>query len=204
MRCCQRWPDRRLSGSTKTSRSGAIFFMPWMRASVSGRMCRPGAAPACSAMALALRERASVKTWCRNWRTDVDVSIVASSGTLHPQCILRRAYTPVDGRGGQLCAHTDNGFASACTGSGGASGHGAVQLAKAERKVQRVATAAIRARPGSAQPASRSGRYKRPLHLQLEAAAAVARPPTLACMHGSAWAGDGAGLLRRLGSALAG
>jgi flavorubredoxin len=29
------------------------------------------------------------------------------------------------------------------------------------------------------------------------------RPDTLACMHGSAWAGDGAALLRRLGTALA-
>jgi hypothetical protein len=28
------------------------------------------------------------------------------------------------------------------------------------------------------------------------------QPERLACMHGSAWAGDGAGLLRRLGQAL--
>ena len=33
---------------------------------------------------------------------------------------------------------------------------------------------------------------------------AALRPETLACMHGSAWAGDGAALLRRLGAALAG
>jgi flavorubredoxin len=33
---------------------------------------------------------------------------------------------------------------------------------------------------------------------------AALRPETLACMHGSAWAGDGAALLRRLGVALAG
>jgi flavorubredoxin len=32
---------------------------------------------------------------------------------------------------------------------------------------------------------------------------AALRPETLACMHGSAWAGDGAALLRRLGAALA-
>jgi len=28
------------------------------------------------------------------------------------------------------------------------------------------------------------------------------RPELLACMHGSAWAGDGAGLLRKLGQSL--
>ena len=33
---------------------------------------------------------------------------------------------------------------------------------------------------------------------------AALQPETLACMHGSAWAGDGAALLRRLGQALAG
>jgi flavorubredoxin len=33
---------------------------------------------------------------------------------------------------------------------------------------------------------------------------AALRPGTLACMHGSAWAGDGAAMLRRLGRALAG
>jgi hypothetical protein len=32
---------------------------------------------------------------------------------------------------------------------------------------------------------------------------AALEPKVLACMHGSAWTGDGAGLLRKLGQALA-
>ncbi len=39
-----------------------------------------------------------------------------------------------------------------------------------------------------------------PMHLER---LATLRPETLACMHGSAWAGDGAALLRRLGRVLA-
>jgi len=39
---------------------------------------------------------------------------------------------------------------------------------------------------------------------ELAAKLAATEPSTLACMHGSAWQGDGADLLRRLGTRLDG
>jgi flavorubredoxin len=47
--------------------------------------------------------------------------------------------------------------------------------------------------------------FSHSLHMPAHIAKLAAlRPETLACMHGSAWTGDGAALLRRLGAALAG